>query len=60
MHKNFVKPHENTYEFNFPKFYGIANAKAFYDSMFEDFLEGEAPRRDELREFTGMSPDIDR
>ena len=43
MHKNFVKPHENTYEFNFPKFIGLSSAKAFYDSMFEDFLEGEAP-----------------
>lgn len=58
MHKNFVKPGENTYDFNFPKFYGLANAKAFYDSMFEDINGGEAPRRDELREFTGMSPDV--
>lgn len=60
MHKNFVKPNENTYEFNFPKFMGLGAAKAFYDSMFEDFLEGETPSRDDMREFVGMSPDIDR
>jgi hypothetical protein len=59
MHKNYVKPSENTYEFAFPKFYGLASAKAFYDSVFEDMLEGEAPRRDEMRAFTGMSPDVE-
>jgi hypothetical protein len=59
MHKNFVKPSENTYDFSFPKFYGLASAKAFYDSVFEDMLGGEAPRRDEMREFIGMSPDLD-
>ena len=58
MHKNFVKASENTYEFNFPKFYGIASAKAYYDSVFEDMMDGEAPRREEMREFIGMSPDI--
>jgi len=60
MHKNFVKPSENTYEFSFPKFYGLASAKAFYDSVFEDMMDGEVPRKDEMREFQGMSPDVDR
>ena len=59
MHKTFVKPAENTYEFSFPKFYGLASAKAFYDSVFEDMMDGEAPIRDEMREFNGMNPDID-
>lgn len=59
MHKNFVKPAENTYDFNFPKFYGLASAKAFYDSMFEDMLDGESPVRDDWREFQGMSPDVE-
>lgn len=59
MHKNYVKPSENTYEFNFPKSYGGAGAKSFYDSMFEDILGGEEPKRDEMREFLGMSPDVD-
>ena len=40
MHKAFVKPAENTYEFNFPKFYGLSSAKAFYDSVFEDMMDG--------------------
>lgn len=51
MHKNFVKPAENTYEFNFPKFYGMAGAKSFYDSVFEDMLNGETPFGNEEREF---------
>ena len=36
MHKNFVKPSESTYEFAFPRFYGLASAKAFYDSFFAE------------------------
>jgi hypothetical protein len=36
MHKNFVRPQESTYEFDFPKFFGLASAKAFYDSFFAD------------------------
>lgn len=56
MHKSFVKPEENTYEFNFPKFYGLSSAKAFYDSLFEDM--GRVPRCDEMREFKGMNTDI--
>ncbi len=51
MHKNFVKPAENTYEFNFPKFYGLSSAKAYYDSMFEDMNDGDSPMRDDWREF---------
>ena len=59
MHKNFVKPAENTYEFNFPKFYGLSSAKAYYDSMFEDMNDGDSPMRDDWREFQGMSPDVE-
>jgi cytosolic carboxypeptidase protein 2/3 len=60
MHKSFVKPFENTYEFNFPKFYGIASAKAFYDSFFAEehgLLDEEKP--DDMRAFSGMAPDIE-
>jgi len=60
MHRNFVKPQENSYEFEFPKFYGLEGANAFYDSFFEDLLEGEQPQKEEQREFIGMSPDLPR
>jgi hypothetical protein len=60
MHKNYVKPSESTYEFEFPKFHGLANAKEFYDSFFADEFDGEKPIRDEWREFKGMAPDIER
>ena len=53
MHKHFVKPAESTYEFSFPRFFGINIAKAFYDSFFADELE-EA--HDDLRAFSGMAP----
>lgn len=67
MHKNFVKPSESTYEFAFPRFYGLASAKAFYDSFFaeehgllDEDGNGQAPHhRDDIREFTGMAPDIE-
>jgi len=59
MHKTFVKPSESTYEFAFPRFYGLASAKAFYDSYFEDEQDGQKPSRDEMREFVGMAPDCE-
>jgi hypothetical protein len=68
MHKNFVKPSESTYDFVFPKFYGLASAKAFYDSFFAEeqgILDengngvGDQPCRDDMREFAGMAPDVE-
>lgn len=54
MHKNFVKPNEGTYEFEFPKFYGLKGAKAFYDQFFENLVSGE---QEDIRDFVGMAPD---
>lgn len=48
MHRNYVKPAESTYEFNFPKIYGTSTAKAFFDGIFEEMMDGEAPRRDDM------------
>ena len=36
MHKHFVKPAESTYDFEFPRFFGLNSAKAFYDSFFAE------------------------
>lgn len=59
MHKMFVRPAESTYEFAFPNFFGIGSAKEFYDSFFADEYDGEKPAKEEMREFTGMAPDVE-
>ena len=58
MHKTYVRPYEQTYDFQFPKFHGLASAKAFYDSFFTG-ADGEKPIRDDMREFKGMAPDAE-
>ena len=58
-----MKPSESTYDFAFPRFYGLASAKAFYDSFFAEehhlLDEGVDGCREDIREFTGMAPDVE-
>lgn len=58
MHKKFIKEDQTTYQFQFPQIIGLAGAKAFYDELFEEMLDGEAPQQQELREFIGKNPDL--